>query len=377
MHLVTALADASRQNSFDMDDDPESLMLSPFGKLHKALKQLECELGESYNHANTDAVDHQQSHQRLAKWAILSGCGAVGLAVIQLGIGKLFPSWTPVPLVLEIVAVLAGAVAVITGRKAKHDHEWLIKRHQSEKLRMLKFRSLGRRELWCGDFALWTDWLRTELQRILSINDRHALENAVKSEQAEPSEDHGSQCVESLAALRALARYYRRKRVDFQERYFRNRSLKCASLSQPLRHVGVPLFFASIIAVFIHVGFDVFDHFFSGSAAIPHHDQPSVHDAAKGGHTLAHLIAVLSLIVATLLPLISLSIRAWLGAFEHGRSSALFEAKAHALEHASKHISASEDNLTDTMHHIAHIEHFLDQEHREWLRLMLETEWFV
>jgi hypothetical protein len=30
-----------------------------------------------------------------------------------------------------------------------------------------------------------------------------------------------------------------------------------------------------------------------------------------------------------------------------------------------------------TLYHIAHIEQFLADEHREWLRLLQETEWFL
>ena len=69
--------------------------------------------------------------------------------------------------------------------------------------------------------------------------------------------------------------------------------------------------------------------------------------------------------------------RAWIGAFERTRSSHLFEDKHHGLMNTFEGMEHDEGDCAATMHHIAHVEHFLENEHREWLRLLLEAEWFL
>jgi hypothetical protein len=54
-----------------------------------------------------------------------------------------------------------------------------------------------------------------------------------------------------------------------------------------------------------------------------------------------------------------------------------FRGKTRALFEDSKKLQSDEGDLAKTMHHIAHLEHFLENEHREWLRLLLDAEWFI
>lgn len=70
-------------------------------------------------------------------------------------------------------------------------------------------------------------------------------------------------------------------------------------------------------------------------------------------------------------------VRAWIGAFERIRSAHSYEAKHHALEKCTKDLKCDEADCAATMHHIAHVEHFIEHEHREWLRLLLDAEWFL
>lgn len=365
--LTVEIANEGRKWTFDIDDKVEAPVLAPLPHLKAALDFLKTTLDDPYTAADESAQRHQKQHRRLATWAIFAGSGAVALAIIQLGLGRLLEiwhitGWSWLPAALEIIAVVAGYIAVRTGRKAKHDDNWFVERHRAERLRMLKFRSLGSRILWCDSLEEWQKWVNGQKAEIEKITSLKQVEDSLShDEQAEPVEDSASLCIQSPSEIRALAIYYRWKRVEFQANYFERQSQKFSKLSERWQGWGLKLFFGSIIAVFIHVAFDFM-------VKIP---------ALHGAHDFLHAGAITSLTIAALLPVVNLCIRAWQGAFEHSRSAALFDAKHHALKKSSMDVDKTKDNLNDTMHHIAHIEHFLSNEHREWLRLMLETEWFL
>jgi hypothetical protein len=74
---------------------------------------------------------------------------------------------------------------------------------------------------------------------------------------------------------------------------------------------------------------------------------------------------------------LGLGARAWLGAFERVRVARLFEAKSRGLLATARAMKADQADHAAAMHHVAHVEHFLENEHREWLRLLLAAEWFL
>jgi hypothetical protein len=55
----------------------------------------------------------------------------------------------------------------------------------------------------------------------------------------------------------------------------------------------------------------------------------------------------------------------------------LYAAKHAVLVHAADLIAKDAGNLQSTQSHMAQIESSLEGEHREWIRLLRETEWFV
>jgi hypothetical protein len=357
-HLGEELNNVERRYTFDMDETPEHEHLKRFARLADALHFIEKELNPLYDAANAAALKHQATHRRLAKVAILSGGFAVCLAIIQLALKAIAPHGPNdlggLPERLEVAAVLAGVIAVCVGLWAKYNHQWFVQRHVAERLRMLKFQALGRAEFWCGDTGIWKQWVREQIAKIVAIRSIGAVKDWANGGEAEPFEPEPPACVESAGETRATAIYYRRKRLDFQTGYFRTQSRKFHRQTGWMHHVGVPIFFTTILAVFAHF-------------AAEHWGKSTPWEPA----------GIWALALAALLPVIGFGFRAWTGAFEHGRSAQLFEAKARGLSRISTQLRNDEGDFARTMHHIAHVEHFLEHEHREWLRLLMDAEWFL
>jgi hypothetical protein len=359
-HLRRELDDVARAYTFDMDDSIEGPHLEAFPQLRESIRFLNEDVLPAYQSADRAAIDHQRTHRWLAKTAILSGGFAIAFAILQLALRQSFPSWTWLVAALEGVAVFAGLTAVVVGLIAKFDKQWLLKRHIAERLRMLKFQALGRAELWAQDQEAWRAWVRTERAAICAIDDITQVKEWSKSGVAEVVEPPAPSRADNEALNSAIALYYCRKRVGFQVAYFERQSQKLNE-STWLHRAGLPLFFASVVAVVLHFGADML--------------------ATRAGDTatahLWELIGIWTLALAALLPTVSFGVRAWVGAFELARSAHLFDAKAHALAKSSTDLYTDRARCASTMHHIAHVEHFLEHEHREWLRLLMEAEWFL
>jgi len=363
-HLARELVRPERAYTFDMDDGPEVEAMAPFGALADAVALLNEEVGLPYRCADVAAQGHQRRHRLLSKVAILSGTLAVMLAIVQLGMELNETPWKNLAKWTEGVAAGAGLLAVIVGLWAKFDGHWFVQRHVAERLRILKFQALGRAEYWCGKRDVWLHAVRSGVEEIRKITAVEDVKRWAHGGKAEPFEPVPPACLENVEVLGAFSDYYRRKRVEFQAAYFGKQALRYRHQARPLAHLGLPLFFMSIVAVCVH--------FVADGAA----------DAAEewGGKLAAeawHHAGVWALVFAAVLPVASLAARAWLGAFEQVRSASLFEAKQRALERIFSQLATDGDDLAATMHHIAHVEHFLEHEHREWLRLMMETEWML
>ncbi len=363
-HLRQQLAVPDRAYTLDMDDAPEQAHLAQFGVLNDAIQFLNQEVTKLYQAADQAARKHQGRHRHLARWAIWTGAVSVMLAIVQPALKEASNEWSGRVLWLEGAAVLIAVIAVGFGLKAKFDSQWFVQRHVAERLRMLKFQALGQAELWCGNFPAWESWVRGQIQTIRQITSIGQVKQWAEGGEAEPFEPIPPPCALGAPLLRAYSSYYCWKRVKFQSTYFKRQAETFRQRSQPLAHLGLPLFFLTIAAAVLHFAADWRAH-----VAETDHAESAAH--------LWHSVGLWALTAAALLPVAGLCVRAWLGAFEHTRSASLFEAKSRALESLSGQLRQDGGDLAKTMHHIAHVEHFLEHEHREWLRLMLEAEWFL
>jgi hypothetical protein len=161
-----------------------------------------------------------------------------------------------------------------------------------------------------------------------------------------------------------LTIYYRIKRLDFQANYFKTRHDTYARQTGGWRHLNLPLFLASVFFVLAHFAAEFWDHHLQ-SVGDPH------------GAQVWYNIAIWCVVLAAVLPVLGIGVRAWFAAFELPRSASLFAAKHRALVRASAHLQEDSTDIAATLRHMAQSEHFLEHEHREWLRLLSDSEWFL
>jgi hypothetical protein len=229
---------------------------------------------------------------------------------------------------------------------------------------MLKFRSLGHPMLWSGNLAGWQSWVAGELAGLQGVDQFERIKEWAACDRAEVMDLPAGLAMSDPSIPRGLAIYYEHKRVGFQADYYQRQSEKHRSQVMPLHRHSSGLFIASLSCVILH--------FAASFLAVRFSTQGDVHVAQVLAKTATWAVAL-----AAILPVLGLGARAWTLALEHARNASLFVAKYGALLEACSHLQADAADMAKTLRHIAHVEHFLEEEHRGWLRLLLEAEWFL
>jgi hypothetical protein len=353
-HLASEVGNKGRKSNFDMNDRPEVGLPDCPLKLQNALRWLSDNVEKEWILADAQAQRSQKHHQRLARVAILAGTSAIVLAIVQLATSLTFSGGTHVVLGLEAIAVIIALCVVIIGVVAKVDRRWLGHRHRAERLRMLKFRALEK--LWSLDEQEWEQWVTAQLRDLEGAAGFSVVEKWSEEEDVEgvspANRNHDP------AFARALTALYRFKRLTFQSDYFQRRRSEYQQKTEGWLHLGLPLFFASIVCVLLHFVFEAW----SGQSGSPE---------------VSHVLAIWFVALAAIIPVVGAGVRAWFAAFELPRSASLFGAKHHALVQLTTHLDQDSGNVSAMQRHIAEAERLLENEHREWLRLLRETEWFL
>jgi hypothetical protein len=141
-------------------------------------------------------------------------------------------------------------------------------------------------------------------------------------------------------------------RLADQARFMRQAGARHHRLDHATRHYLPLLFFASVACVGVH-----------SALALLHGDLPT--------HA-AHVFLVL----AACIPVVATGLRTYREAIQVSRNAARFSSKASALEILRQEMAAAE-SLPQALTVAWHTEQVLEAEHREWLRLMLDAEWFA
>ncbi len=394
---VQTNARSPRGWTFDIDDAPELKQeaLEKTPRLKRALQFLDEHVHPLLIQSDREALKRQASRRRIAWLAIWPGIGAVVLAILQLIFSHLLPGLVGLIAVTEVLTVVLALLAVIMGFRWQSHHRWLTCRQAAERLRNLKFQSLGWHELWC-DEAAWRNFVLAEIKTISGLTD-HDAERWATEDDVTPEVVTDPQCHADPSELRALCDYYLFKRLRYQKAYFDRQAKKADVHSWAARwKVSLWVFFASVAIVFLHgiiaVSIALFFHAEDNStseqseaghvAAAEAHENHEHANADNAAHAHGHNdwlhnaeIALVGL--AALLPVIGFGIRAWSAAFEFPRSRNLFRSKSFALNELIEFLEHDSGDLMRTMHHISHTEHFFLAEHREWCRLQIESEWYV
>lgn len=363
LHIVVRGAD-----TFDdmHDTDAEIARYAAIAPTLQLCRRIEAE----FDAADEWAVKYQRRHRLLTSCAAFFGTLAVLFAVIGLSRGEQelwSAGWLPSKQRLDWVELwLAGAAVffVLIGWISKFKESWLRWRHQAESCRLLRYNFLTHPSVWRGREEAARVWIDDKLNEIRNTE----LEKAVR-EPTPHGPFEGTQCKLPLGILRALTEYYLSKRLNPQKEYLANRTQR-NELSDWIRAYLPWFFFVSIVAVFLK--------FFIR------------HFSARWEHVLA--------LLAALLPAAAAGVRTWRSAFEFSRNKGRFEAAHQALQDLERRLvdegfAASESaggHDSDTgverdveetdaypiLRDLSWCEHILESEHREWLRLMFETEWF-
>jgi Flp pilus assembly protein TadB len=154
------------------------------------------------------------------------------------------------------------------------------------------------------------------------------------------------------ASVRALADYYVQRRLRTQQEYFTSRLRRNESGDRRTRSLPPLLFFASVAAAFAHFGYDLWTH---------HHGEP--------------MVSILLIVLAAGLAVIGAGLRTYRGAHEFSRNSTRFRAKLVALRHVGERLEHQTEPVA-IYRELWYCEQILESEHREWLRLMSDAEWF-
>jgi hypothetical protein len=360
-----ATASARAQaDDFDMNDEPDRVALAAVPRLHQALEWLGASVANRWQQADAAALVHQRRHSLLARTAIVTGTSAIILTVVQLALTLSWPEFTGAMLWLEAVIVLGGVVSVIVGLLAKADHNWLGQRHLAERLRMLKFRALAHPNLWNGNTDEWKAWVRDQIQELQGAEALKRVEAWASEDRSEPAQlvaDDGAKDPEMSAAL---ATYYCHKRLNYQGHYFRRKGTAAKHQVSWQRNLRLPLFFVMIGCVLFHFA----AHWLAGQM-----DRAGDREAAR----IWELFSLWGVVLAAALPVLGIGVRAWTAAFEHARKARSFAAKHVAMQDAVARLMSDQHDLAAVLGHMQHDELFLEQEHREWLRLLLDAEWFL
>lgn len=316
-------------------------------------------ISDAFWAADGEALRNQRWHRRHTVTATLCGGGAVLIGVWILGfethLGRLGP-------IRVIELGLAGLVllSIVSGLVFQRKNRWLLHRHRAERLRLLKFEFLITPSVWLDDPLHGAKWVTARVGEIEAAHDRRALVEAVSTAQlaAEVTPPHLPSSV-----LLKLVEYYLGKRLNPQKEYLANRAQRNDFWDSTLaRNFNTTLFFASVLAV-------------------------AVQDVINLGWPST---GVLSVIVATLgaasLPVIASMNRTLRSAFEFSRNRSRFHAAHDALSKLEQRLThhllwgrAGELPPSDEaviLRELERCESQLRTEHVEWLRLMVDAEWF-
>jgi hypothetical protein len=354
----------------DMHDTHEEM--EKWKPLAEALRRCEEIVEPKYCCANRVASRYQTQHKRITFLAALCGAAAVVIAILQLPeifralvlLGALVVRFS----IIEGIAALVTFVLVLLGIFTLQQKGWIIRRHLAERFKFLKFRFLIDPQLW-GVNAVEREMaerrLKEKLDEILQSTRDELLSWSEKS--ILPEEPTHLKCSHADAhTLCNLVDYYLAKRCSNQLEYFDRKTKEGSGRSQLLHALPHILFFVSIFAALTHFSLD------TAGAAI------KVAPAIE--------LSVILILIAAVLPVIGAGVRTVQSAFEIARNKRRYKAVGAALKLSADRLEDHLQKLSkkghttvnahDCFREMWRCEQILKAEHREWLRLMMEAEWF-
>jgi hypothetical protein len=306
------------------------------------------------------ALAYQARYRRVSLAVTVLGTLAVVAGSVELFQAALARVLTPIEGVLGLLA----AAAVVYGLARKLHRSWLKFRYRAERLRLLKFSMFADPRVWADDRrgGDWEASFRREIERIDGI-EQDDLESISHHERIPDFPTEAASRAVPDDVLRALAVYYRVKRLDPQIEYFQGRAQRVSWMDNP---VLLPLiFFGSVALVLMH-------SVVWGAPYLVSAREASARDSvAKALEPLAGALLGLSLAI----PAWWAGMRTYRSANEFARNRSRSLARENALREIAERLSGNPAPQS-LFAHIAMAEYILAADQHEWLRLMLDAEWY-
>jgi hypothetical protein len=340
----------------DMADSPEEIAF------WAPLPLAECApINGLFVAVDREALEHQRWHRAFTLAATLCGGSAVLTGVWNVSFGSSFDGRHRWVAGVELALVGGLIVSIAIGLWQQRKNRWLLNRHKAELLRLLKFEFLTTPSVWGSREATGADWVGDKIRAVDAVRDRRGLRDAVSS--ARIAEELAFPPDIPSPTLLKLVEYYLGKRLNPQKEYLANRAQRNAFWDGALqRNVNTTLFFASVVAIGAQAGFIIWQ--------AP--ESPS--------------FIVLTTLGAASAPVIASMIRTLRSAFEFSRNRSRFLSAHDALSKLEQRLThhllwprtneLSPEGKAVILRELEYCESQLRTEHSEWLRLMLEAEWF-
>jgi hypothetical protein len=259
--------------------------------------------------------------------------------------------------IFEVIFAVVAAVAVIAGAYMALMRSWLLERHRAERLRLLKYR------------LLLSDFLRTAAAH----PDSGLVDAASSFEEIDDLDENGldiwldanprtlsfRDIPRSMSPLlENLARHYLNTRLRIHETFFHHKAQKHEVFDEATKHLPALCFFLSIFLACVHFTWEGLHHY----------------DAKVGPAPLELLL------LTAILPVLGAGIRTWRGAQEFSRNALRYGGYHLAVHDVTEslrtELEKDEPDPYVLLDGMAKGEHLFEDEHREWLRLTKEVEWF-
>jgi len=237
---------------------------------------------------------------------------------------------------VELALGLVVIAATVTGMANRFHHRWLGTRTRAERLRLLFFSTLADPEFWRSGKPR-SDWPRLKEVELKAWARGGSIPAIPGPGSSVPPIPEG------------LARFYEKARLATQITYFQDRLERERVRVWDDPAIVQLIFFASVILIIVH-------------ALIKGVEQLSLFDQ-------------LFVLLAAAIPTIFAGFRTWRSSNEFARNRARAQAKLSQLIDLETALKDAKDPWT-VLTTMRLCEAMLEEEQREWARLMTEAEWF-
>ena len=341
----------SNRANYDLDDDDADLARWP--KLQNLLIVTREALLPVYLATDAAAMKQQKRHSWLVLWAAIFGTLAVLCAILELS--DVIPISGTVLSIIELIAAFIAIVVVVLGIYSALHPDWLLQRFLAEQCRFVKFHILLNPAVWYGRSSEEIRSTVETMSQSLRNPDEHLIHDWVTwrvhfAKRFNPlPKDIPDEVVMELVD------YYKVKRLQNQQRYFDRQAKRRHRWERWTRNVSPTCFFLSIVAAFSHFLFEWL--------------------AGEDHEGWLHFMAGVSVLLAAALPVLAMGVRTFRAAHEFGRNKLRFEGMSYFLSEILV-LAEAQESPRSVVPLLREAEIALDSEHRAWLRLMIEAEWF-